>query len=126
VRPQRQVVDYPSHDPPGSVVIDTRNTYLYYVLGNSKALRYGIGVGREGFTWAGTESIWRKAEWRYPSPPPEMIERQPYPPRLMSAGPGNPLGARAMYLDGTMFRIHGTNDPHPPPSEAAYRGAVFA
>ena len=110
-RLRRQVVDFSSREVPGSIIIDTRSTYLYYVLGNGKAMRYGIGVGREGFTWSGTQSISRKAEWPDWSPPPEMIERQPYLPRFMAGGPGNPLGARAMYLGGTVFRIHGTNDP---------------
>jgi lipoprotein-anchoring transpeptidase ErfK/SrfK len=110
-RLRRQVVEFSGHEAAGSIIIDTRNTYLYYVLGNGKALRYGIGVGREGFTWSGTQSISRKAEWPDWSPPPEMIERQPYLPRFMAGGPGNPLGARAMYLGGTMFRIHGTNNP---------------
>jgi len=108
---RRQVVDFPSHEATGSIIIETRNTYLYYVLGNGKAIRYGIGVGREGFTWSGTQTISRKAEWPDWSPPPEMIARQPYLPRFMAGGPGNPLGARAMYLGGTVFRIHGTNDP---------------
>jgi lipoprotein-anchoring transpeptidase ErfK/SrfK len=110
-RLRRQVVEFSGHEASGSIIIDTRNTYLYYVLGNGKALRYGIGVGREGFTWSGTQSISRKAEWPDWSPPPEMIERQPYLPRFMAGGPGNPLGARAMYLGGTIFRIHGTNNP---------------
>ena len=86
-------------------------TYLYYVLGNGQAIRYGIGVGRDGFTWSGTQSITRKAEWPDWVPPPEMIHRQPYLPRQMAGGPGNPLGARALYLGGTIYRIHGTNAP---------------
>ena len=109
---KRQVVSYPTHEAPGTVVIDTPNTYLYLVLGNGKALRYGIGVGREGFTWAGTKTVEKKAEWPDWHPPQEMIERQPYLPRFMAGGPGNPLGARAMYLGGTVYRIHGTNAPH--------------
>ena len=108
---RRQVVDYPTREAPGTIVIDTPNTFLYYVLGNGKAIRYGIGVGREGFTWAGVKPIERKAEWPDWYPPAEMIERQPYLPRMMSGGPGNPLGARAMYLGGTVYRIHGTNQP---------------
>ena len=92
-------------------MIDTPNTFLYLVLGNGRALRYGIGVGREGFTWAGTKTVEKKAEWPDWHPPQEMIERQPYLPRFMAGGPGNPLGARAMYLSGSVYRIHGTNAP---------------
>jgi lipoprotein-anchoring transpeptidase ErfK/SrfK len=110
-RLQRQVVDYPSRDVPGTVVIDTPHTYLYYVLGGGKAMRYGIGVGREGFTWSGVRNVVRKAEWPDWYPPPEMVARQPYLPRMTAGGPGNPLGARAMYIGGTEYRIHGTNDP---------------
>jgi lipoprotein-anchoring transpeptidase ErfK/SrfK len=108
---RRQEVFYPSTEPAGTIVIDTPNTYLYFVLGHDKAIRYGIGVGREGFTWAGHEKITRKAEWPDWTPPTEMIERQPYLPRFMAGGPSNPLGARAMYLGGTVYRIHGTNQP---------------
>ena len=108
---KRQVVDYRTNEAPGTVVIDTPNTYLYLVLGNGRALRYGIGVGREGFTWSGTQNVTKKAEWPDWTPPSEMIERQPYLPRFMAGGPGNPLGARAMYLGGSVYRIHGTNDP---------------
>jgi lipoprotein-anchoring transpeptidase ErfK/SrfK len=108
---RRQVVDYRTSEAPGTVIIDTPSTYLYLVLGNGKALRYGIGVGREGFTWSGTQTISKKAEWPDWTPPPEMIARQPYLPRYMAGGPGNPLGARAMYLGSTEYRIHGTNDP---------------
>ena len=108
---KRQVVDYATHEAPGTIVIDTPNTYLYLVLGNGRALRYGIGVGREGFTWAGVQTVTRKTEWPDWTPPPEMLERQPYLPRFMAGGPGNPLGARAMYLGGTVYRIHGTNAP---------------
>jgi lipoprotein-anchoring transpeptidase ErfK/SrfK len=108
---KRQVVSYATHEAPGTIVIDTPNTYLYYVLGDGRAIRYGIGVGREGFTWAGVKSVTRKAEWPDWYPPAEMIARQPYLPRMTSGGPGNPLGARAMYIGGTMYRIHGTNDP---------------
>ena len=110
-RLQRQVVDYASREAPGTIVIDTPNTYLYLVLGGGKALRYGIGVGREGFTWSGVETISRMAEWPDWYPPTEMIARQPYLPRFMSGGPGNPLGARALYLGHSEYRIHGTNDP---------------
>ena len=108
---KRQVVSYPTHEAPGTIVIDTPNTYLYLVLGNGQALRYGIGVGREGFTWAGTKTVEKKAEWPDWHPPQEMLERQPYLPRMMAGGPGNPLGARAMYLSGSVYRIHGTNAP---------------
>jgi len=108
---RRRVVDYPTREAAGTIVIDTPNTQLYLVLGSGKALRYGIGVGREGFTWAGVKAIERKAEWPDWIPPAEMLERQPYLPRFMAGGPGNPLGARAMYLGGTVYRIHGTNDP---------------
>jgi lipoprotein-anchoring transpeptidase ErfK/SrfK len=110
-RLKRQIVDYRTAEPAGTIVIDTPNTVLYYVLGNGKAIRYGIGVGREGFTWSGTQQITRKAEWPDWTPPPEMIQRQPYLPRFMAGGEGNPLGARAMYLGGTIYRIHGTNNP---------------
>ena len=108
-RLKRQVVGYAGREPAGTVIIDTPNTYLYYVLGGGQAIRYGIGVGRDGFTWSGVQSITKKAEWPDWTPPPEMIARQPYLPRHMAGGPGNPLGARAMYLGGTVYRIHGTN-----------------
>ncbi|NWG22912.1 MAG: L,D-transpeptidase family protein [Pseudorhodoplanes sp.] len=108
---KRQIVPYPTREPAGTIIIDTQNTYLYYVLGGGQAIRYGIGVGREGFTWAGIEKISRLAEWPDWHPPSEMIERQPYLPRFMAGGPGNPLGARALYLGKTVYRIHGTNQP---------------
>lgn len=107
----RQLVSYPSDEAPGTVVIDTANTYLYYVVGRGKAVRYGIGVGREGFTWSGVQTVTRKAEWPDWFPPTEMLTRQPYLPRVMAGGPGNPLGARAIYLGETPYRIHGTNQP---------------
>ncbi|MEA2916616.1 MAG: hypothetical protein QOJ15_8697 [Bradyrhizobium sp.] len=110
-RLRRQMVNYATREAPGTIVIDTPNTYLYLVMGNGQAMRYGIGVGRDGFTWAGIQSITKKAEWPDWTPPPEMIARQPYLPRQMAGGPGNPLGARAMYLGGTIYRIHGTNAP---------------
>lgn len=110
-RLKRQVVNYPTREAPGTIIIDTPNTYLYLVMGNGQAMRYGIGVGREGFTWQGLVNITRKAEWPDWTPPPEMIQRQPYLPRFMAGGPGNPLGARAMYLGTTVYRIHGTNRP---------------
>ena len=108
---RRQVVDYNTAEAPGTVVIDTPHTVLYYVLGGHRAIRYGVGVGREGFTWAGTQTISRKAEWPDWIPPSDMIARQPYLPRFVAGGPGNPLGARAMYLGASVYRIHGTNDP---------------
>jgi lipoprotein-anchoring transpeptidase ErfK/SrfK len=110
-RLQRQIVDYGSREAAGTVIIDTPHTFLYYVLGNGKAIRYGIGVGRQGFTWSGVKQIARKAEWPDWIPPQEMIARQPYLPRFVAGGPGNPLGARAMYLGSSEYRIHGTNDP---------------
>jgi lipoprotein-anchoring transpeptidase ErfK/SrfK len=110
-RLKRQVVNYATREAPGTIIIDTPNTYLYLVLGNGQAIRYGIGVGRDGFTWSGTQTITKKSEWPDWTPPPEMIQRQPYLPRHMAGGPGNPLGARAMYLGGTVYRIHGTNAP---------------
>jgi lipoprotein-anchoring transpeptidase ErfK/SrfK len=108
---RRVTVNYPSDEAPGTIIVDTQNTYLYYVLGGGKAIRYGIGVGREGFTWTGVKSVERKAEWPDWTPPPEMIARSPYLPRFMAGGVTNPLGARAMYLSGTFYRIHGTNAP---------------
>lgn len=108
---RRQVVNYPTGERAGTIVIDTAHTYLYLVLGNGTAMRYGIGVGREGFTWSGTEPVVRKAEWPDWYPPAEMIQRQPFLPRVMAGGPGNPLGARALYLGNTQYRIHGTNQP---------------
>jgi lipoprotein-anchoring transpeptidase ErfK/SrfK len=105
------VVDYTSHQTPGTVIIDTKNTFLYFVLSDTQALRYGIGVGREGFTWSGEQTVARKTEWPDWRPPAEMLVRQPYLPRFMAGGPGNPLGARAMYLGETEYRIHGTNKP---------------
>ncbi|HYW59590.1 MAG TPA: L,D-transpeptidase [Xanthobacteraceae bacterium] len=108
---KRQVVSYQTREPAGTIIIDTPNTYLYLILGNGQAMRYGIGVGREGFTWAGTERISRMSEWPDWHPPKEMIERQPYLPRFMAGGASNPLGARALYLGKTLYRIHGTNQP---------------
>jgi lipoprotein-anchoring transpeptidase ErfK/SrfK len=110
-RLRKQILAYQTREPAGTIIIDTPNTYLYLVLGNGQALRYGVGVGREGFTWAGTQRIARMAEWPDWHPPVEMIERQPYLPRFMAGGPGNPLGARALYLGNTVYRIHGTNQP---------------
>jgi len=110
-RLRRAVVAFNTAEAPGTVVIDTGNTALYYVLGQGRAIRYGVGVGREGFTWSGVQTISRKAEWPDWHPPAEMIARQPYLPRFVAGGPGNPLGARAMYLGSSEYRIHGTNDP---------------
>ncbi|HVG51858.1 MAG TPA: L,D-transpeptidase [Xanthobacteraceae bacterium] len=107
----RQVVFYRTTEAPGTIVVDTPNRFLYLVQGNSRAIRYGIGVGRDGFQWSGLLSISRKAEWPDWHPPPEMIQRQPYLPRFMAGGPGNPLGARALYLGATVYRLHGTNQP---------------
>jgi lipoprotein-anchoring transpeptidase ErfK/SrfK len=108
---RRQEVAFATKEPPGTLIVDTPNTYLYYVLGGGRAIRYGVRVGRDGFTWTGVQKISRKAEWPDWHPPTEMIERQPYLPRFMAGGPGNPLGARAMYLGSTVYRIHGTNQP---------------
>jgi lipoprotein-anchoring transpeptidase ErfK/SrfK len=110
-RLRRAVVAFDTREAPGTVIIDTGNTALYYVLGQGRAIRYGVGVGREGFTWSGVQTISRKAEWPDWHPPAEMIARQPYLPRFVAGGPGNPLGARAMYLGSSVYRIHGTNDP---------------
>jgi lipoprotein-anchoring transpeptidase ErfK/SrfK len=108
---RRQEVSFTTKEPAGTIIVDTPHTYLYYVLGNNRAIRYGVRVGRDGFTWTGVQKISRKAEWPDWHPPTEMIERQPYLPRFMAGGPGNPLGARAMYLGNTVYRIHGTNQP---------------
>ncbi len=108
---RRQEVAFATKEPAGTIVVDTSNTYLYYVLGGGRAIRYGVRVGRDGFTWTGVQKITRKAEWPDWHPPAEMIERQPYLPRFMAGGPGNPMGARAMYLGSTVYRIHGTNQP---------------
>jgi lipoprotein-anchoring transpeptidase ErfK/SrfK len=110
-RLRRANIAFNTREAPGTVIIDTGNTALYFVLGEGRAIRYGVGVGREGFTWSGTQTISRKAEWPDWHPPAEMIARQPYLPRFMAGGPGNPLGARAMYLGSSDYRIHGTNDP---------------
>lgn len=110
-RLRRQEVNYPTKEPAGTIIVDTPNTQLYYILGGGRAIRYGVRVGRDGFTWTGVQKITRKAEWPDWHPPTEMIERQPYLPRFMAGGDGNPLGARAMYLGNTVYRIHGTNQP---------------
>src|SRR5438445_1891605 len=108
---RKTAVLYRTNEAPGTIIVVTAERHLYLVQGNGRALRYGIGVGREGFTWQGLVNITRKAEWPDWTPPPEMIARQPYLPRFMAGGPGNPLGARAMYLGTTVYRIHGTNRP---------------
>jgi lipoprotein-anchoring transpeptidase ErfK/SrfK len=108
---KRQEVYYETKEPAGTIIVDTPNTHLYLVLGGNRAIRYGVRVGRDGFTWAGVQKITKKAEWPDWHPPTEMIERQPYLPRFMAGGDGNPLGARAMYLGNTVYRIHGTNQP---------------
>ncbi len=109
------VVDYPTAERPGTIVIDPRSRYLYLVLADGKAQRYGVGVGREGFGWSGAATVGRKAEWPTWTPPPEMRKRQPYLPVSMPGGPNNPLGARALYLHqggrDTLYRIHGSNEP---------------
>jgi lipoprotein-anchoring transpeptidase ErfK/SrfK len=108
---RHQMVFFRSTETPGTIIVHTSERFLYIVQGNNRALRYGIGVGREGFQWQGLQRISRKQEWPDWTPPPEMIERQPYLPRFMAGGPGNPMGARALYLGGTVYRIHGTNQP---------------
>ena len=108
----RKVVFYRTHEQPGTIVVDTSERMLYLVMRDNLAMRYGIGVGRDGFRWKGQLKVTRKAEWPDWIPPAEMIDRQPYLPRFMAGGPGNPMGARALYLGGTVYRIHGTNQPH--------------
>jgi lipoprotein-anchoring transpeptidase ErfK/SrfK len=108
---RHQVVFYRSNESPGTVIVDTSERFLYLIQPNNRAMRYGIGVGRDGFQWQGMQRISRKQEWPDWTPPPEMLERQPYLPRWMAGGPGNPLGARALYLGSTIYRIHGTNAP---------------
>ncbi|WP_425532087.1 L,D-transpeptidase [Ancylobacter crimeensis] len=110
-RLSRQIVLYPSGEAPGTIVINTSEHYLYLVLGEGKALRYAVGVGREGFAWSGTQYITRKKEWPDWRPPQEMLERRPDLPAYMPGGPENPLGARALYLGDTLYRIHGSNEP---------------
>ncbi len=108
---EKQLVFFRTNEAPGTIIVMTQEKHLYLVLGNNRAVRYGIGVGRDGFQWKGLVSVVRKQEWPDWRPPPEMIQRQPYLPRFMAGGPGNPMGARAMYLGGTVYRIHGTNQP---------------
>jgi lipoprotein-anchoring transpeptidase ErfK/SrfK len=108
---EKQLVDYHGKESPGTIVVDTPNKFLFLVQGDGKALRYGIGVGRPGFTWSGVKQISAKKEWPAWTPPPEMLARRPDLPRHMEGGPQNPLGARAMYLGSTLYRIHGSNEP---------------
>jgi lipoprotein-anchoring transpeptidase ErfK/SrfK len=108
----RAEVDYATSERPGSIVVDTPNKYLYLVQRGGRAIRYGIGVGRPGFEWSGVKSISRKAQWPDWTPPDEMLARRPDLPRFMPGGPANPLGARALYLGSSLYRIHGTNEPH--------------
>jgi lipoprotein-anchoring transpeptidase ErfK/SrfK len=108
---EKQEVDYHGKESAGTIVIDTPNKFLYLVQGNGRALRYGIGVGRPGFTWSGVKAISAKREWPDWTPPTEMLARRPDLPRHMEGGPENPLGARAMYLGSTLYRIHGSNEP---------------
>jgi len=110
-RYEKQVVDYNGKEAPGTLVIDTPNKFLYLVQGNGHALRYGVGVGRPGFMWSGVKTISAKKEWPAWTPPPEMLQRRPDLPRHMEGGPENPLGARAMYLGSSLYRIHGSNEP---------------
>lgn len=108
---QREVIDYTGPYGANTIVVNTPERRLYYVLGDGTAIKYGVGVGREGFQWAGTHKITRKAEWPGWTPPPAMRKRQPDLPAYMEGGPRNPLGARALYLGSTMYRIHGSNEP---------------
>jgi lipoprotein-anchoring transpeptidase ErfK/SrfK len=109
---QRQPVFFRTTEQPGTIVVHSSTRHLYLVQGNNRAIRYGVGVGRDGFRWSGVHRITRKGEWPDWTPPPEMIERQPYLPRFMAGGPGNPMGARALYIGTTVYRFHGTNQPH--------------
>ncbi len=108
---RRQAVFYRTTEAPGTIIVNTHDRFLYLVQGDNRAIRYGVGVGRDGFQWGGTHKITRKQEWPDWTPPPEMIQRQPYLPRFMAGGPGNPMGARAMYIGSTVYRVHGTNAP---------------
>jgi lipoprotein-anchoring transpeptidase ErfK/SrfK len=111
IRIPRETVSYNGPHAPGTIVISTSERRLYLVMPGNRALKYGIGVGRAGFEWSGTQTITRKQEWPDWVPPPEMLQRRPDLPRYMAGGPENPLGARAMYLGGTLYRIHGSNEP---------------
>ena len=107
----KQVVDYSGPEKSGTIIIDTPQRFLFLVQDNGKALRYGIGVGKPGFTWAGEKKVSAKKEWPDWTPPPEMLQRRPDLPHFMAGGPENPLGARAMYLGSSLYRIHGSNEP---------------
>jgi len=107
----RQVVSWNGSEAPGSIVVSTQERRLYFVMGDGKAMRYGVGVGRPGFEWSGAKTITNKREWPDWTPPPEMLRRRPDLPRHMVGGPENPLGARAMYLGSSLYRIHGSNEP---------------
>jgi lipoprotein-anchoring transpeptidase ErfK/SrfK len=107
----RTTVSFPTREKPGTIVINTSERRLYFVLGDGQAIRYGIGVGRDGFTWSGVKTITAKREWPSWTPPAQMLRRRPDLPRFMPGGPENPLGARAMYLGSTLYRIHGSNEP---------------
>ncbi|WP_375461216.1 L,D-transpeptidase [uncultured Enterovirga sp.] len=109
---RRRTVAYDGPDAPGTIVVDTPSRFLYHVQPGGQAIRYGIGVGRPGFTWAGMKTVTAKREWPGWTPPPQMLARRPDLPRHMEGGPGNPLGARALYLGSSLYRIHGTNEPH--------------
>ncbi len=108
---KKQIVDYETTQKPGTIVIETGERRLYLVLEDGKAMKYGIGVGRDGFTWSGTHRITRKAEWPGWTPPPAMRKRVPDLPAYMPGGPNNPLGARALYIGSTLYRVHGTSEP---------------
>lgn len=107
----REVVTYNSRYAPGTVLVDTRERRLYFVLSSTQAVRYGVGVGRPGFEWSGTKPVTRKAEWPSWTPPSQMLKRRPDLPRFMPGGPENPMGARALYLGSSLYRIHGSNEP---------------
>jgi lipoprotein-anchoring transpeptidase ErfK/SrfK len=108
---EKQEVEYHGKEGAGTIIVDTPNKFLFLVQGDGRALRYGIGVGRPGFTWSGVKQISAKKEWPDWTPPPEMLTRRPDLPRHMEGGPQNPLGARAMYLGSSLYRIHGSNEP---------------
>jgi lipoprotein-anchoring transpeptidase ErfK/SrfK len=110
--PPREFVRYDGPHPPGTIVVSTPERRLYYVLPGNQAIRYGVGVGRPGFTWTGIRTVAMKRKWPSWQPPPQMLRRRPDLPRFMQGGPANPLGARAMYLAGTLYRIHGSNEPN--------------
>ena len=107
----REEVAYSGNFAPGSIIVETSERRLYFVLGNGRAVKYGIGVGRDGFTWSGTHRVSRKAEWPGWTPPAQMRKRVPDLPAYMPGGPDNPLGARAMYIGSTLYRLHGTSEP---------------